>query len=93
MRDGSGDTWKNELSICTECFTFQEIEVLIQLLQENFRLETRPKRRIVNRKVIGHRILFNNSVENMLKLQNRVMPYMHPQILYKINKKLNNSKK
>ncbi len=48
---------------------------------------------IVDWKVIGHRILFNNSVENIFKLQNRVIACMHPQMLYKINKKLNNSKK
>nr|YP_009710606.1 LAGLIDADG homing endonuclease [Amanita bisporigera]QFZ98554.1 LAGLIDADG homing endonuclease [Amanita bisporigera] len=68
------------LQISTNCFTFQEVELLCKILNEKYQLSPKPQSAGVPNQYI---IYFpKNSMNNLSKL---VKPYMVPSMRYKLN--------
>lgn len=77
MGDGYWDNTSKTVFLCTESFTEQEIEFLIHLLKKNLNLIATKRIRTGQ----GWRIKFSSKGDN---LRSRVMPHMHPEMLYKL---------
>lgn len=84
--DGYWEKDGQTLFLCTECFTFEEVTFLVQMLQDLFQLKAGLKRRIIQGNLTGYRIRFSMATENLKKLRNLTIPYMHPSMLYKLGK-------
>ena len=85
MGDGYWDTSNKTVVICTDNFTLKEVELLINVLNENFGLFSTVQKRIKENKEICWRIRFSSKSENIDKLKNYVQPYFIPTMLYKLN--------
>ena len=68
------------LKICTNCFTFQEVELLCKIINEKYKLLPTPQSTGVPNKNIIY--LPKNSMINLSKL---VKPFMIPSMRYKLN--------
>lgn len=85
MGDGYWNKNNKTILICTECFSTEEVFLLIQVLNQNFGLKATIRKRIVKSETKGYRIAFSRKVENIQKLQDLVKPYFHTSMMYKLN--------
>ena len=85
MGDGYWDKNNNTMIICTDCFTLEEVSLLVNVLKNKFDLNCSLLRRIKSNKEICWRIRFSSKFENIEKLKNLVKPYFIPSMLYKLN--------
>jgi len=76
---------KKKIEICTENFTFSEVELLISVLKDKFNLLASTKRRIKFNKEVCWRIKFSSKSENISNLRYLVQPYFIPSMFYKLN--------
>jgi len=83
MGDGYYDNSNKTIVICTECFTYDDVIRLINLLEEKYGLiATAQKRKLKNG--VGYRIRFSSKVDNLDNLRKLIKPHMHPLMLYKL---------
>ena len=85
MGDGYWDTSNKTVVICTDNFTLKEVELLINVLNENFGLFSTVQKRIKENKEICWRIRFSSKSDNIKNLVNLVQPHFIPSMLYKLN--------
>jgi hypothetical protein len=75
----------NNLVLCTEYFTFLEVQLLISVLNSKFGLEVTVQKLYRKGNFKGYRILISDNAKNKLKLYSLVYPYFIPSMLYKLN--------
>lgn len=80
---GDGYWSNNTVIICTDCYTYQEIELLINALINNFDIKSVIKKRIRDNGILCWRIQIEKF--DIEKLRNIVIPFMIPDMLYKLN--------
>nr|YP_009926598.1 hypothetical protein [Wolfiporia cocos]QNH92656.1 hypothetical protein [Wolfiporia cocos] len=85
MGDGYRNKADKTIEICTDNFTFSEVEFLINVLKDKFDLVATPKKRIQANKKVCWRIRFSGKPENISKLISLVRPHFIPSMLYKLN--------
>lgn len=85
MGDGNWNSNSQTMEICTDNFTFSEVELLISVLKDKFNLVCTTKRRIKSNKEVCWRIRFSIKSENLSNLRSLVQPYFIPSMLYKLN--------
>lgn len=85
MGDGYWDNSNRTVMICTECFSYEEVCLLIKLLHKNLGLKATLKKRVNNGVLVGHRIRFSSSEKNLEQLRFLVKDFMHTSMLYKLN--------
>jgi hypothetical protein len=86
MGDGYWSPSHACLTVCTECFTFEEVQRLQVLLFEKLKLNTILKKRYIRAGIWkNYRRAFNKqkNIENLVKL---VTPYIYSSMFYKLNK-------
>ena len=71
--------------LCTDNFTSEEVDLLINVLYSNFGLVAGKKKRIKENKEICWRIRFSSINVNIIKLRDLVRPYFISSMLYKIS--------
>lgn len=79
MGDGYWDNDSKTILICTESFTLDEVQFIIEILRKNFNLIATLKKRGVN-----YRLRFSSKENNLNLLRSLVLPHMHSQMLYKL---------
>ena len=79
---GDGFLYQGIVMLCTESFTKQEQELLINALHENFGIKATLNKRINSSGVQSYRIRI--SKKSMDKLTVLVKPYFIPEMLYKL---------
>ena len=79
MEDGYWDNTNNTVIICTECFTLEEIHILLYILRTKFKLVVTTTKR--NK---GFRLRFSSKNLNLKLLRSLVIPHFHPSMLYKL---------
>lgn len=84
MGDGYWAKTNKTIILCTESFTQQEIEFLIDFLQTRFNLIASKQIRVNQ----GWRIRFSAKGENITRLRSLIEPHMHSEMLYKLNIKI-----
>ncbi len=85
MGDGYWDITHKTIVICTDNFTFSEVELLIAVLKSNFNITTTIQHRIKANKERCWRIRFSGKTENISKVIKLVRPHFIPLMLYKLN--------
>ena len=85
MGDGYWDKTNKTIVICTDNFTFSEVELLIAVLKSNFNITTTIQHRIKANKERCWRIRFSGKTENISKVIKLVRPHFIPLMLYKLN--------
>lgn len=83
---GDGFWSQNSVFLCTDGFTIEEVDLLIETLAINFNLIASKRRRIQANGGICWRIRFSSKQENITKLINLVENYFIPSLLYKLGK-------
>lgn len=83
MGDGYWENDSDTIFICTEGFSNKEVDLLISLLDSKLGLKATPKLRDGRQ-----RIRFSSAGNNLKKLKELVLPYMHPSMLYKLEPKV-----
>lgn len=79
---GDGYFQYNAVIICTDNFSLNEVNKLIEVLYKNFGLlSERKTRRNPNRNVVWR---IKIKLESMEKLKELVIPYFIPEMLYKL---------
>lgn len=77
--------WANgSLILCTDCYTFEEIKLLIQTLETKFCLKAGYFRKIKINKEVCWRIRLSQKTENLTNLRSLVKPFFIPSMLYKL---------
>jgi len=79
---GDGFLYQGIVMLCTESFTKEEQELLINALHENFGIKATLNKRINSSGVQSYRIRI--SKKSMDKLTVLVKPYFIPEMLYKL---------
>jgi len=75
--------WANGgIIICTDCFSFEEVNMLVDAIRKNFGLDARIITRISNNGTKCWRIRIRGS--SVKDLRNLIIPYMIPEMLYKV---------
>lgn len=85
MDDGYWDKSGQTVCICTDNFTLNEVNLLIDTIKCKFDLIATPQRRIKANKEICWRIRFSRKADNLSKLRSLVQPHFIPSMLYKLN--------
>lgn len=85
MGDGYWENDSSTVIICTDNFTKAEVESFIVFLKDRFGLTATLKKRKKGEDDYP-RVRFSSTEENLSLLRDLVEPYMHPLMLYKINK-------
>jgi len=81
MRDGY---WNDRsVNICTDNFTFEEVSLLANVITENFNVIAKVNKRTSNNGNKCWRIRISEL--SIQKLRDTVIPYMIPEMLYKLN--------
>jgi hypothetical protein len=80
MGDGYWDKDAKIIILCTESFKESEVRILIEILKNKYNLLATMKKRNNN-----YRLRFSSTLNNIDDPRNRIIPYMHPQMLYKLN--------
>lgn len=83
--DGYWDKSNKTVVICTDNFTFSEVELLITVLKSKFNLIATILQRKKSNKEICWRIRFSSKSENICLLRSLVQPYFIPLMFYKLN--------
>lgn len=81
MGDGYWDG--NTVRICTDNFSFEEVHLLADIITQNFNIIAKVIKRTSDNGNICWRIRIRKS--SMEKLTNFILPYMIPEMLYKLN--------
>jgi hypothetical protein len=76
MGDGYWDKHSNTVYICTECFTLEEVHIILDILRYKLGLVASLKKR--NN---GFRIRFSSRGNNIKHLRSLVQPHFHPSML------------
>lgn len=84
MGDGSWATDDQTLFLCTDCFTKEEVDLLVAVLERNFGLISGTNRRINKNKKVCWRIRLSGKKENIDLLRSLVKPYLIPMMFYKL---------
>lgn len=79
MGDGYWENDSQTVFICTECFTLDEVSLLIKFFKDRFNLNCTLKKR-----GNGYRIRFSSAGNNLDKLRALVINHTHPSMLYKL---------
>lgn len=79
---GDGFFYQGIIMLCTESFSKEEQELLINALQENFGIQATLNKRISSTGIQSYRIRI--SKKSMDKLIVLVKPYFIPEMLYKL---------
>lgn len=86
MGDGYYHTHKDTIVFCTDSFSLNEVETLINILNNKFNIKSSPHRRKYYdqnmNEIIHYRICINRIDTN--KFINLVKPYMIPEMYYKL---------
>jgi len=77
---GDGFLYQGIVMLCTESFTKEEQELLINALHENFGIKATLNKRISSSGIKSYRIS-KNSMDKLIVL---VKPYFIPEMLYKL---------
>lgn len=80
MGDGFWDNNQKTIVICSECFTLNEIHILLFILRHKFNLIVSFNKRYD----IGFRIRFSSKSNNIQLIRNLTSKYFHPIMLYKL---------
>lgn len=80
---GDGYCNNNVISICTDCYTHEEVNLLIKTLDSNFNLKAKLAKRIKENGKVCWIIKFKSA--SIEKIREIVVPYIIPEILYKLN--------
>jgi LAGLIDADG DNA endonuclease family len=72
----------NILNLCTDCYAYEEVNLLVETLNSNFSLKAKSVKRIKENGEICWRIRFKSSSIN--KIREIVKPYIHQSMFYKI---------
>jgi hypothetical protein len=79
MGDGYWDNTENTIFLCTENFTLEDIQTLLNILRIKFQLVVGTTKRGK-----GFRLRFSKRELNIRKLRALVQPHMHPSMMYKL---------
>lgn len=79
MGDRYWDIDSQTVCLCTESFTKAEVDFLIEILKNKLDLIAKKRKRKDN-----YRIRFSSKSDNISKLKLFTLPYMHPQMRYKL---------
>ena len=80
MGDGYWDKDAKTVILCTESFKESEVRMLIDILKNKYNLVATMKKRGLNYRLRTGRA--RNNIDNLINL---VIPYIHSQMLYKLN--------
>jgi len=81
MDDGHAS--KNGVTLCTECFTDLEIDLLKSVLESKFKLIVTKQRRVTSTGKVSSRLYISSASRE--QLHSLVLPYFIPSMLYKLN--------
>jgi hypothetical protein len=77
--------WSNgTIFLCTDNFNNEEVQLLIKILFNNFNLIAKINTRKRENSIICWRIRFSGKKNNISILRDLILPYMIPEMLYKI---------
>ena len=82
---GDGYWADNTIYLCTDNFTYEEVNLLIKALKNQFGLIASLNKRVQQNKVVCWRIRFSSKFNNINNLINLVKPFFEPSLLYKLN--------
>lgn len=85
MGDGYWDNTSKTVFLCTDNFTFDEVLLLINVLENKFLLKATVSRRTKSNKELCWRIRFSGIYGNIELLRILVKKHMIPSMLYKLN--------
>jgi hypothetical protein len=84
MGDGYWDNGNKTVYICTECFTLDEINLLLYILRNKFGLIV-----TIRKRNDGFRIRFSSKEPNLKLLRSLVISHFHPIMIYKLGLSIN----
>ena len=79
MGDGYWEKDSKTIFICTECFTLEEVHIILDILRNKLGLKATLKKR--NN---GFRIRFSSRGKNLERIRSLVLPHFHSSMLYKL---------
>lgn len=79
MSDGYWDNDSKTIYICSECFSLYEVNILVFILRNKFKLVLTTKKR-----GLGYRLRFSSRGLNLKNLRYLVKPYFNELMLYKL---------
>ena len=83
MGDGYFDIGKQTIFLCTENYTLDEVNLLMEVLSQKFDLKVTANKRELKNGVIGWRIRFSRS--SLDKLKALISKFVIPEMLYKLD--------
>jgi hypothetical protein len=84
MDDGYWDKSQNTIILCTDNFNYNEVLLLIEVLEKNLNIKSTIKNRIKSNKELCWRIRISGKSENLKILRELVLPYFIPSMMYKL---------
>ena len=79
MGDGYWENSSKTIIICTECFSLQDIHILLYILRVKFGLVVSTKKR-----GNGYRLRFSSKEKNIRLLRSLIVSHFHPSMHYKL---------
>ena len=84
MDDGYWDKSQNTIILCSDNFSYNEVLILIKVLEKNLNIKSTIKNRIKSNKELCWRIRISGKPENISKLRELVLPHFIPSMVYKL---------
>ena len=85
MDDGYYARSEKTICLCTDNFTLDEVELLIDIFNIKFGFIARAMKRVKENKEICWRIKFSSETNNINKIRNLVYPYFIESMYYKLD--------